>query len=99
MPDGSQLERFYRAVLAEELHAIREAGGLVLNGTEIFITQTLKWVEDYARRSKAGHYDHILQIITNQGTIDSILTVGKRHAGNTPAQRDFSFLPILTIGR
>ena len=35
MPDASQLEHFYRAVSAEELIAIRQAGGLVLNGTEI----------------------------------------------------------------
>ena len=95
MPDASQLEHFYRAVSAEELIAIRQAGGLVLNGTEIFITQELKWVEDYVRRSKAGRYDYILEITTKPGTMDWILKVGKRHASSIPAQRDFSFLPIL----
>ena len=98
MPDDSRLEHFYRAVSADELIAIRQAGGLVLNGTEIFITQDLKWVEDYVRRSKAGRYDYILEITTDQGTKDWILKVGKRHAGSKPAQRDFSFLPILTKG-
>ena len=98
MSDDSQLEYFYRAVSAEELIAIRQAGGLVLNGTEIFITQELEWVEDYVRRSKAGRYDYILEITTNQGIMDWILKVGKRHAGSKPAQRDFSFLPILTKG-
>ena len=98
MSDDSQLEYFYRAVSADELIAIRQGGGLVLNGTEIFITQDLRWVEDYVRRSKAGRYDYILEIITNQGTIDWIFKVGKRHAGSKPAQRDFAFLPILTKG-
>jgi len=39
MPDDLRLEHFYRAVSVDELIAIRQAGGLVLNGTEIFITQ------------------------------------------------------------
>lgn len=59
MPDDSHLEHFYRAVSAAELIAIHQTGGLVLTGTEIFITQELEWVEDYARRSKAGHYQNL----------------------------------------
>ncbi|MCZ6676487.1 MAG: hypothetical protein O7E52_04475 [Candidatus Poribacteria bacterium] len=58
----------------------------------------MAWVEDYARHSKAGRYDYILAITTDRGTLDWMLSVGKRHAGSKPAQMDFAFLPILTKG-
>ncbi len=97
-PDEPQSEIFYRAVSADELIAIRQAGGLALMQAELFVTQDLEWVEDYVRRSKAGPYDYILAITTQPGTLDWILSVGKRHASSKPAQQDFSFLPILTKG-
>ena len=96
-PDEPQAEIFYRAVSADELIAIRQTGGLVLMQTELFVTQDLKWVENYVRRSKAGHYDYILAIITQPGTTDWLLSVGKRH-GSLAAQRRFPNHPVLKSG-
>ena len=97
-PDESQSEIFYRSVSVDELIAIRQAGGLALMQAELFVTQDLEWVENYVRRSKAGPYDYILAITTKPGTLDWMLSVGKRHAGSKAAQEEFSFLPILRKG-
>ena len=96
-PDDSQSEHFYRAVSADELIAIRQTGGLVLDRTEMFVTQDLEWVEDYARRSKAGDYDYIVAIVAERGTTDWLLSIGKRH-GSQAASRRFPNHPILKSG-
>ncbi|MBI1926692.1 hypothetical protein HYR99_20925 [Candidatus Poribacteria bacterium] len=96
-PDEPQAEIFYRAVSADELIAIRQVGGLILERAELFITQDLEWVENYVRRSKAGHYDYILAIITQVGTTDWLLSVGNRH-GSLAAQRRFPNHPVLKSG-
>lgn len=90
-------EIFYRAVSADELIAIRQADGLVLVYTELFITQDLGWVEDYAHRSGAGRYDYILAIITQPGTTDWLFSLGKRH-GSQAARRRFPNRPVLKSG-
>jgi len=96
-PDEPQSETFYRSVSADELIAIRQVGGLILERAELFITQDLEWVEHYVRRSKAGHYDYILAIITQPGTTDWLLSVGNRH-GSLAAQRRFPNHPVLKSG-
>ena len=90
-------EIFYRAVSTEELMRIQQTGKLVLQSGELFITQDLAWVRQYARISRAGQYDYILEIITQPNTIAWILNVGKRHNSLAAASR-FPGKPILQSG-
>jgi hypothetical protein len=94
-PNDSQSEIFYRAASAEELVAIRQTNGLVLVQTELFITQDMEWVAEYVRRSKAGNYDFIVAITTQQGTTDWLLSVGKRHGSQAAKIRFPNHAPLI----
>ena len=91
-------EIFYRAVSEDELLRIQQQSGkLVLESAELFITQNLGWVERYARTSRAGRYDYILEITTQPSTIEWIFSVGRRHNSPAAASR-FIGRPILKSG-
>lgn len=89
---------FYRAVSETELKHIQQAGKLVLESGELFITQELAWVRRYARTSKAGRYDYLLKITTQAGTVNWLFSIGKRHQGSLSARDEYPFLSPLRRG-